>query len=383
MKLTKRIVDSTHPPKAGQIFIRDTGLPGFALRVTSKGAKSFIFEGRIHGRVRRITIGPYGPLTVETARNEALSMKSDVSKGKDPARERKDRITEPSFKYLTESYIERHAKPHKKSWKEDENLINRLFSPWSNRKLSSISRDEVARLHQKIGHENGNYMANRAASLLRKMFNLGMDWGLLPEGTNPATRVKFFREEKRERFLSPDELRAVLMALKSESNPYWRAYFTLDLLLGARKNELLSMRWEDIDFTTATWKIPTTKAGRPHTLPIPTPAMEILLNLKSNDTSPYVFPGKGSTGHLREPKQAWRRIKENAKVKDIRIHDLRRTLGSWLASQGESLIMIGKALNHSNTSTTAIYARLNIDPLRQAMEKNASRMLEFALPEKD
>jgi integrase len=162
--------------------------------------------------------------------------------------------------------------------------------------------------------------------------------------------------------------------LTHEPNEYWRAYFPLSLLLGTRRSELLSARWADMDLEQQTWRIPETKAGRSHLLPLPEAAVGILASLPSRGSSEWVFPGRGSTGHLAEPKKAWQRIREAAGVPDVRIHDLRRTLGSWLAGQGYSLPLIGRALNHTNPSTTAVYARLDLDPVREALERNARLM---------
>jgi integrase len=161
--------------------------------------------------------------------------------------------------------------------------------------------------------------------------------------------VKFYRVEKRDSFLSPEEVRRVNEALASEPNPYWRAYFPLSLSLGTRRGELLTARWEDIDFEQKVWRIPSTKAGRPHLLPLPNSAVAILESPPR--TAELVFPGKGRNGHLAEPSKAWQRIRKRAGVPDARIHDLRRTLGSWLAVQGYGLPLIGQVLNHSNLTT--------------------------------
>jgi integrase len=173
---------------------------------------------------------------------------------------------------------------------------------------------------------------NRSVALIRSMFNFARKKRHF-SGENPAASVDFFPEEKRERFLSPDELRRVNEALLQEPNEYWRAYFPLTLLLGPRKNDLLGARWADIDFEQRTWRLPTTKAGRSHLLPLPESAVDILRSLPSRGQE-FIFPGIGRTGHLAEPKKAWVRIRNRAGVPDVRIHDLRRTLGSWLAASG-------------------------------------------------
>jgi integrase len=210
------------------------------------------------------------------------------------------------------------------------------------------------------------------------MFNVARDMKFYA-GENPAARIKLFREEKRERFLSPEELRRVNEALILEPNHYWRAYFPLCLMLGTRKSELLSARWSDVDFEQRTLRLPKTKAGRSHLLPLPTQAVEILKSLPSRGQSEWVFPSKNAEKHTVEAAKAWQRIRARAGVTDVRLHDLRRTLGSWLAAQGYSLPLIGRALNHSNLASTQVYARLDLDPVRHALEENAKLMLGNAL----
>jgi integrase len=374
IKLTKLAVEKCRGPAHGQIFIRDSEITGLALRVTAGGSRSFVFEGRIRGRMRRMTLGGYPSLSVHQARQEALKIKGAIAKGEDPSLERKQDREALTFGQLAALYLERHAKQHKKSAHRDEQMIASYLARWKNRKISDITRDDVVRLHQALGTDHGRYAANRTAALLRTIFNRAADWGLLM-GRNPAERLKLFREEKRDRFLSPDELGRVNKALLEEANPYWHAYFPLSLLLGARRTELLEARWADIVLDRGMWRIPNTKSGNPHLLPLPTAAAEILRQLPSRDTSEWVFPGNGVSGHLIEPAKAWQRIRAKAGVHDVRIHDLRRTLGSWLAGEGYSLPLIGRALNHQNTSTTQIYARLQLDPVREALETNAASML--------
>jgi len=384
--ITKRMVEQAEIPAHGQRFIRDTEIKGFALRVTDNGVKSFVWEGRVRGRMRRITLGQFPALKVLDGRTAALGMKAAVARGEDPAQERAAVRAEKTFGNLETEYMERHAKRNKRSWKEDQGLLaNHVPQAWRSRRISDISREEVIRLRDAVAvksrpRKKGTpkrgmpYAANHLLRLLRTMFNIARDWGLLV-GENPATRIKLLPETKRDRFLSPAELQRVNQALAQEPNEYWRAYFALSLFLGTRRSELLAARWADLDLEQRTWRIPQTKANRPHLLPLPVPAVRILESLPSAGSSEWVFPGSGSSGHLAEPKKAWRRIRKAAGVMDVRIHDLRRTFGSWLAGQGYSLPLIGKALNHTNVSTTQIYARLDLNPVREALEKNAALML--------
>jgi integrase len=211
-------------------------------------------------------------------------------------------------------------------------------------------------------------------ALVRKMFNLARLWGIY-NGDNPATGIELFPEEKRDRFIQPRELPKLFEALNAEPNPYVKTALLVALLTGARRGEVLAMRWVDVDLQQAIWRIPDTKARRPHWVPLPQPVVTLLQALLQVQDNPYVFPGRDAHGHLTNISKAWTRIRTHAGLADVRIHDLRRTLGSWLAASGASLPLIGKALNHSQVSTTAIYARLSLDPVRTALESNAQRML--------
>jgi integrase len=213
------------------------------------------------------------------------------------------------------------------------------------------------------------------------MFNLARDWGLYA-GENPATRIQMFKEESRDRFVQPEELPRLLQAIAEEADPAVRAVLLTALLTGARRTEVLTMRWNDVSLTRAEWRIPHTKAGRPHLLPVPHALVSTLRSLPRVEGNPYVFVGQNGVGHLHDMKRAWDRIRVEAGIRDVRFHDLRRTVGSWLAGSGESLHLIGKVLNHRDVSTTAIYARLNLDPVRQALERHAAKMLEAAAPQR-
>ena len=369
--LTETRVESAKPPPKGEIFFRDKSIRGFALRVNWGGTKSFIVEGRVNGRVRRITLGKHPVMSVAKARAAALKMKGDMADGIDPTTVETEAI---SFAALVADYID-HAKQHgKKTWAQDESAL-KLYIPkgWNTRRLSDISRDDVVKLHGHVGEKNGKYASNRLVALVRAMFNFAIDELKTFKGDNPAARIKLFKEKPRERFLSPEELVRVNDALLAEPEP-WRSYFPLVLLTGTRRMELLTAKWENIDLAARTLKLTETKNGRSLLLPLPAAAVAILEALPSRGASEWLFPSYGKTGHVTEPKAAWDRIRERAQVSDVRIHDLRRTLGSWLAGAGFSLPMIGRALGHQSPSSTAIYARLDLDPVRVMLESNAEAM---------
>jgi integrase len=319
-------------------------------------------------------------MTADNAREKAEKMIGQIAEGKDPAQEIIDFKGEPTFQKLIELYRERHL-PKKKSAKNDEIQINAYLEDWKTRKLSDIRRKDAVALHLKVGEDHGHYSANRLIALLRKMFNLAQIWGIYQGDENPATGIEMFSEKKRERFVRPDELPRLMAALKTEENFYIRSAFLLCLLTGARKGEVLSMKWEDIDLARGVWRIPETKAGHSHLVPLPTPVRELLQKLPIIADNPYVFPGRRGK-HLVNINKSWNEIRAKAKLEDVRIHDLRRTVGSWLAGAGASLLLIGKVLNHSQPSTTAVYARLDVEPVRAALEANAQRMLMIAEGEK-
>ena len=196
-KITKRLIDSTHCPEEGQLFLRDTEVKGFGVRLTA-GGKTFIAEKRITGQVKRITIGSFNLFTVEQARNMARDLIVKIIKGDDPVQEKVDKRNEATFKDLEDLYRERHI-PRKRSGSSDIMAFNKYLNEWHSRKLSSIKRSDVARLHAQIGKKH-QYRANRIVALIGKMFNLAKIWGMY-EGENPTIGIELYREEQRDRFL--------------------------------------------------------------------------------------------------------------------------------------------------------------------------------------
>lgn len=369
----KSLNDLPAQPTGKRAYYYDQKVSGLCVCVTDKGGKTFYSYKKINGRPERIKIGKFPDLSIEQARGQAGEINARIAKGENPNDLSRAKRAELTFADLFQEYMKRHAKLHKRSWKEDEAQYRRYLTKLSHNKLSHIDQGDIQRLHHEIGTSKGQYAANRLLALLQSVFNKASEWGLW-EGANPCDGTKKFKEKSRDRFLQPDELPRFFEALSTEPNDTIRDYFLLSLLTGARRANVLSMRWEQINFDRCEWRIPTTKNGDPQTIPLVKTAQHILLARRKNN-SEWVFPGKGKSGHLVEPKTGWKRICTKAELKEVRIHDLRRSLGSWQASTGANLSIIGKTLNHKNVSTTAIYARLNIDPIREAMEKATNAML--------
>jgi integrase len=324
-------------------------------------------------------------MSVEQARKACQVIVSEIAKGNDPQASRQAARHEQTVGGLWVYWLDSHAKPHKKSWKEDERMYRLYLSPWAKRRLSTIRKTDVQTLMHRIAGDTapsskkkkkcgGKYMANRVHELIRAMFHRAVDIGY--RGENPAIGIKRFPEEKRDRFLHGDELRAFFVALEQEPNTLLQHFFLLLLLIGARRSNVQSMRWSEIDFATALWRIPETKSGKPVTVPLSAAALDVLhARQEAGNGSEWVFPSKSKTGHIVEPKAAWKRIITRAGLVDVRPHDCRRSLGSWMAMSGASLPTIGKSLGHKRSVTTEIYARLTVGSVRQAVETATAAML--------
>lgn len=378
INFTKHELDTLKPPTAGKrAYYYDTKIRGLGISITSNGVKSFIVYRWVSGKPERITLGRYPDLSVEQARRKAAEVNATIAKGDNPNDKRRAERTEITFGNLFKEYLERHAKLHKKSWEEDEAQYKRYLTSWDNRKLSNIAKTDIQKLHQEVGRENGHYAANRLLSLISILFNKANEWGLWDKA-NPAAGTKKFREHSRDRFLQSNELPRFFEALAEETNDTIRDYILLSLLTGARRANMQAMQWEHINLEEREWRIPDTKNNTPQIITLTDEAVAILQRRKQEVSSQYVFPSNGRVGHLVEPKKGWQRILENAKIQNLRLHDLRRTLGSWQARTGASLAIIGKSLNHKTPQATSIYARLDLDPVRDSVEKATKAMLNAA-----
>lgn len=346
---------------------------GLTLLVSNGGAKTFYLYTKVHGKPERIKLGGFPEISIEQARKLARHNKGLITSDINPNQEKHKLRQEITFKELFEQYMERYSKREKRSWKYDEREVNKFLSHWFKRKISSISKQEIQNLHEKIREENGLYQANRILERIRSIYNKAIEWGW--NGGNPSLGIKKFKEQSRDRFIYPEEMPKFFESLKVEENETVRDYVWLSLFTGARKSNVLSMRWSDINWHAEEWRIPITKNGESHTIPLVSKALEILENRKLNANSEWVFPSATSkSGHLIDPKKGWKRILDRAGIKNLRIHDIRRTLGSYQAITGASLSIIGKSLGHKSSAATEVYSRLNNDPVKASMEMAINKM---------
>jgi len=379
ISFTKANIEALDLPTAGQrVTYHDRKTAGLQLRVTPGGVKTFsVFRRTKGGQPERVTLGRYPDLSIEQARRKAAEVNSAIAEGKNPADVVRAAKQELILDDLHNEYMTRCAAFNRRPDKPKANY--RLYlSAWGKRKLSTIKHEEVDRLHKKIGRENGVVTANIALKLLHVMFNKAINEWRIWSGENPAHGIKKFPEQSRDRFLQSDELPRFFQAVAEEQNETIRDYVLISLLTGARRTNVLEMRWQDVNFERAEWRIGMTKNGTPQTVTLSPEALEVLRNRKPQEEAEFVFSGIGKQGHLAEPKKGWMRILERAGIADLRMHDLRRTLGGWQAKTGASMVIIGKSLNHKSQTTTAIYARLDLDPVRQSVNTATSAMMAAA-----
>lgn len=378
LNFTKAEIDALQLPEFGKrTDYQDSKVSGLNIRISHAGTKTFSVLRRIkNGRLERVTLGRYPNMSIDQARRKAMEINLAISNGVNPAELKRIQQAERTFSDLFDEYMDRHSKPNKKTWADDlQNYNKHLSASLGKIKISNIDRSVVANVHSKITKTGHNISANRVLALISSVFSWAISAGLCEN--NPALGIRRNKEISRERFMQGDELPRFFKSLADEPNETLRDYILMSLLTGARRGNVCSMKWKDINLERAEWRIQETKNGTPQTVTLSPEAIEVLINRQSSQ-SPFVFPGSGKKGHLCQPERGWIRIKRRAGIENLKIHDLRRTLGSWQAKTGASLVIIGKSLNHKNQNTTAIYARLDLDPVRDSVNKATSAMMTAA-----
>jgi len=372
LSFTKALIEAIEPTDRIQTFT-DTKTRGLTLIVTPKGVKTFYLTRKFEGRVERSRLGRFPDYALSRARTRAGQLNALYDGGINPQEEKRRRQAESSLDAFFEIYFEDHCRIHNRRPDYARYTYERYLSPALGRKkLSTIRREDVAQLHRELGRSGRQRTANKAQALLRAILNKAIAWEYL-RGENPAQYVQRFREVSRDRFMSAEEVIRFHEALSHEANETLRDFFLMLLYTGARKSEMLRMRWRELDFERELWRIPDTKTGEPRRVVLAGPALVILRRREASRSAAieWVFPGKRPGRPLNDPKRAWERILDRAGIEDLRIHDLRRTHGSWMLEGGADLMVIGKALGHKDLGSTQVYARLNDDPVRKHVERTA------------
>ncbi len=367
-KITKRLLDSLKLPETGEVKVWDSVLRGFVVRVRAGGSRRFTVEWMRERKTRRLTLGEYGPLTADQARELARQVLARVARGEDPAAVLAERKAAPTVADLGPRYLEQHAVPKKKaaSVTADERMLRLYILPTlGKRKVAEIALREVADLHHSLRAKP--VQANRVLALMSKMLGLAERWGLRPPGSNPCRGVDRFPEKSRERFLSAAELARLGAVLAEEEGeePFVVLAVRLLLLTGARRDEVLTLRWADVDLDRASLRLADSKTGA-KVIPLGPAALALLASAPRMEGNPYVIPGRRTGGRLVGIQRPWVSIRERAKLADLRLHDLRHSFASIGAAAGLGLPILGAILGHRNQATTARYAHLSDDPRRAA-----------------
>ena len=420
------------PVSGKRAIYHDTRTPGLQLRLAASGVKSFSLFRRIKGGApERITLGRFPQMTVEQARNAAAALNAEIASGASPSAVKRAARAEPTFSDAFEVFLADKRKRDgtqisDKTKRDYRDLVRLYMDGFAGRKLSAIERVDVRNLRDRV-NKKSQAQADKVVALVSAVYNHMKDHDRFA-GANPAERITKNPPVERDRFIQASEMPHFFRALAEGPSETMRDFFLLALLTGLRRSNVEEMRWADVNLEEAIWRVEKTKNGTPQNVALSPEAMEVLKSryLLKSPKDVYVFPAESASGHVEEPKNAWRRVlklaslfslceilelneKDTDAVEDLRskgldralafargmarakgidpaqhevcnlrIHDLRRTLGSWQARAGASLTIIGKSLNHKSIKATGIYARLDLDPVRQSVNTATSAMLQAA-----
>ena len=386
-KIHQKMIQKLKPPDEGHFIIYDGALDGFGVRITAAGVISFVLDYYAHGRKRRFTIGRWPEWSADAARNEATDLRKEIREGGDPLQERDRSRNERLVSDLAKDYLERHALKNKRpsSIRNDRQMLNGIVIPHLGRlTLSGVGRRDIESLHHSL--KATPYRANRVLSLLSKMFSLAIAWKWRLD--NPASGIPRFHEDRRETWLSKEQLDELEKALDAYPAKDAANVLRLLILTGAREGEVLSATWDQFDLVRAIWTKPShhTKQKRIEHVPLSNVALAVLKEMAKHKKGPFLFPGRGTKKARVSIRRAWVQVCKAAglaipvKVKgkrkeltrwkpSVRIHDLRHTFASHLVSRGESLHIVGKLLGHTQPQTTARYAHVADESLRSAVNR--------------
>ena len=371
--ISKRTVEAIEVEKDTVFWDRE--LTGFGMRAYASGAKVYVAQTRGPGGPKRVTVGRHGVISADQARRRAALIIARVKAGEEPIAAPMAPRTGPTVAELAARYLEEHMAVHCKpgTTVRCRRVIRKYILPdFGEVPLAAVERKHVTEMHYKLCDVPA--MANRVVATLSRMFNQAEAWGLAPEGSNPCRFLVKYKERRRERFLTEEEFRRLgrlLSEAAAEGGVSAQAATAIRLLMltGCRRNEILTLRWEDVDLDEGELHLRDAKTG-PRAVPLSPPAATLVAGLPHDPGNPWVFPGKKPGACLTSVDALWHRVRARAGLDDVRLHDLRHSFASRALALGESLPMIGKLLGHSQVETTARYAHL----ARDSMQASAARI---------
>lgn len=379
IKLTDRSLKALKAPESGRDDYWDKDTPGFGIRVSQSGRKTWVLMYRQGRRQRRLTLGAYPALGLADARQAAKDALQNVAHGGDPAEEKKRGRRAKTFGDLAELYLERHARPNKASVRYDERVIEVELKPAIGKlRAADVGRQDVLDILDRIKDRGAAIMANRTFEIMRRICNFGVERGILT--ASPCAGLKRPSPARsRDRVLSDQEIAAVWKAAGEEAEQPANAIRLL-LLTAQRKNEILGMRWADVDLASGWWVIPPemAKNRRAHRVPLSHPVLDILAECARKGDLVFgstIKPGQPLTLHF----PMLKRIQKRSSVTDFNYHDLRRTAATRMTGDlGVSRLVLAKVLNHTDRGVTSIYDRASYDrEKRQALDAWGERLMEI------
>ena len=362
----------------------DRELTGFGVRVYPTGTKVYVAQARGPEGPRRVAVGRYGVVHAEQARQRAAMIITRIKAGDEAALKPQKPAGGPTVADLARRYLEEYAavrcKP--KTQETARAAVQKHILPALGKQpLTAVERTQVAEMHQRLcGTPSAANIALRTLSL---MYRLAGEWGLVPEGMNPCRSIAKYPERRRERFLTDKEFTRLGQTLdevgtRGGATAPAVAAIRLLMLTGCRKNEILKLRWEDVALDESELKLPDAKTGA-RVVPLSPQAVKLLAELPRTEGNPWVIHGKRPGTHMTELDDAWQTVRARAGLSDVRLHDLRHSFASRALALGESLPMIGKLLGHAQVETTARYAHLSRESVREVAERIAASIADDIL----
>jgi len=382
MYLDKQTLATIEVPRGkARLTISDKACPGLSIEMRNPGGSSWRIRYSYQKIQHCLTIGKVNDLSLDEARQIGFTVKKLLAKKEDPSQvlSQSKPHSSPTFSYFVEKNYLPHIRSYKRCVSADQTLLdNHLIPAFGHLKMSQISRYQVVEfLQSKVsaGYKPG--YCNRFLVLLSFCFNLALKWEVPEVQQNPVKGVDLLKNlNKTERFLQANEIQNLLSALESSPNPLLKYFVPLALLTGARKRELLDMRWCDVDFESKVWRIPITKSGRPLNVPLTPQAFHLLLHLQSIlpsllESTPingveWVFPNPKTNKPFVSIFHAWNTARNKAGLAGLRIHDLRHSFASALVNHGIPIYDVQKLLGHQSIKTTERYSHLSPERLRQS-----------------